>query len=92
VISANKTTAGSGILWVTHELGNPNHHTVPGVLRAFDATDLSHELWNSRQNAARDDYGNFAKYSTAIVANGKVYVPTFSQQIAVYGLLPEGRL
>jgi len=29
--------------------------SVPGILRAFDATNLATELWDSKQNAARDD-------------------------------------
>jgi hypothetical protein len=61
----------------------------PGVLRAFDATDASKELWNSLQDATRDDLGNFAKFSPPTVVNGKVYLPTFSNQLVVYGLLLE---
>jgi len=60
---------------------------VPGIVRAFDATDVSKELWNSQQNADRDDIGNYAKFCPPIVANGKVYVATFSGQLQVYGLL-----
>lgn len=66
-----------------------NKHTVPGLLQAFDANDLSRELWNSRQNAARDDVGMFAKFCCPTVANGKVYVGTFSNKVQVYGLLPQ---
>ena len=88
LVSADDTAAGSGILWAAHGLGNANQKVIPGVLRAFDAADLTRELWNSRQNADRDNFGNFAKYNTPVIANGKVYVPTFSQQVAVYGLLP----
>jgi len=58
------------------------------VLRAYDATDLSRELWNSKKNAARDGLGTLAKFNTPIVADGKVYVATFDKEIAVYGLLP----
>ena len=63
------------------------HAVVRGTLHAFDAADLSRELWNSKQNAARDDFGNLAKFNTPVVANGKVYIATFSNQVAVYGLL-----
>jgi hypothetical protein len=30
--------------------------------------------------------GNFAKCATPVVANGKVYVATFSNKVAQYGL------
>jgi hypothetical protein len=35
-------------------------------------------------------FGEAAKYNTPVVANGKVYLATFSNQIVVYGLPPEG--
>ncbi len=57
-------------------------------MRAFDATNLNVELWNSKQNAARDDVGNFAKFCPPTIANGKLYVATFSNQLLVYGLNP----
>jgi hypothetical protein len=84
-ISGDGVTDDSTILWVTaaDQVGQP----VPGTLRAFDATDLSIELWNSDVNAARDSLGIFAKFAIPTVADGKVYVPTFSNQLAVYGLL-----
>ena len=62
--------------------------TVPGVLRAYNAQDLTQEIWNSRMNTARDDMGSFAKFSPPTIANGKVYEPTFSNQLVVYGILP----
>ena len=75
-------------LWAAGALSsNANQQTVAGVLRAFDATDLTNELWDSRQNAARDDVGNYAKFSPPTIANGKVYLATFSNQLLVYGLL-----
>ena len=87
-LSANGNTAGSGIVWATHSNdGDANNVTVPGVLRAFDASTVSNELWNSKQNLARDDLGNFAKFCPPTVANGKVYLATFSNQLVVYGLL-----
>jgi hypothetical protein len=33
-----------------------------------------------------DQFGNLAKFAIPVVANGKVYVATFSDQLAVYGL------
>lgn len=86
-ISADGNTSGTGILWATHPLENANRGIVPGIVRAYDAGDLRRELWNSRANAARDDLGTYAKFSAPTVANGRVYVGTFSGQVAVYGLL-----
>jgi hypothetical protein len=60
----------------------------PGILRAFDAKNVSKELWNSSQNSGRDGLdGLLAKFNTPTVANGKVYVATFSNKLVVYGLL-----
>ncbi|MGB3074798.1 MAG: T9SS type A sorting domain-containing protein [Chitinophagales bacterium] len=87
-ISSNGNAAGSGILWATLPLsGDANQQTRPGILRAYDATDLSHELWNSQLNLANDSIGGFAKFVCPTIANGKVYVPTFSGKFLVYGLL-----
>lgn len=91
-LSANGSIAGTGIVWAAMTLsGSANQQTQPGILRAYDAGDVTHELWNSQQNAARDAVGSFAKFSYPTVANGKVYVATFSNQLVVYGLLnPSG--
>jgi len=87
-VSANGSTAGSGIVWVNMpSAADAEFQVVPGILRAFNASDLSQELWNSNQNAAKDSVGNFAKYVAPTVANGRVYLPTFSAKLNVYGLL-----
>jgi hypothetical protein len=88
-VSANGTNAGSGVVWVCHQLvGNANQQTRPGILRAYNAQNITNELWNSEQLPGRDSVGNFAKYVAPTVANGKVYVATFSNKLNVYGLLP----
>jgi len=43
-------------------------------------------LWNNKQNAARDGAGTYAKFSPPTIANGHVYLPTFSNKVVVYGL------
>ncbi len=87
-ISANGAQAGSGILWASMPYAeDADADVVSGVLRAFDASDLTHELWNTRMVPARDDLGNFAKFVPPTVANGRVYVATFSNRLLVYGLL-----
>ena len=83
-ISANGSHAGTGILWATlPRVGDANQMTVPGVLYAFNAENLS-LLWSS--NGPGDDPLNFAKGSPPIVANGKVYVASISNFVSVYGL------
>jgi hypothetical protein len=73
-ISANGTS--NGIVWAIDQ---------QGLLRAYDATNLANELYNSNQNSARDSLGSSVKFSVPTVANGKVYVPT-QNALVVYGL------
>jgi hypothetical protein len=88
-LSANSSLVGSGIIWTSASLsGKATGPSVGGIVRAFDATDLTKELWDSRQNAARDDVGLYAKFTPPTITNGKVYVPSFSGQLLVYGLAP----
>lgn len=86
-LSANESQSGSAILWACIPISLSAHQTVPGMLRAFDARNVSVELWNSQMNASRDSVGNFAKFCPPTVTNGKVYVATFSNKVQAYGLL-----
>ena len=88
-LSANGSNAGTGIIWASHNLvGNANQKVRPGILRAHNAENVAIELWDSEQLSARDSVGNFAKFVPPTVANGKVYMATFSNRLNVYGLLP----
>jgi uncharacterized protein (TIGR03437 family) len=84
-ISANGGNPGSGIFWLVTADDWPLPAT--GTLHAFNADDLSSELWNSSINIGRDALGYFTKFANPTVANGKVYVPTSSGVLAVYGPL-----
>lgn len=88
-LSANGGQVGSGIVWATTAAGGDaeNNPPVGGVLHAFDAGNVATEIWNSTLNASRDGFGNLAKFVPPLVANGRVYVATSSNQVAVYGLL-----
>jgi hypothetical protein len=82
-ISANGVR--NGIIWET--TGDFTSPSVPGTLHAFDAMNLSNELWNSSENATKDSLGGFAKFVNPTVVNGKVYVATSSGAVVVYGLV-----
>jgi hypothetical protein len=69
----------NGIVWLLESTG---------VLRAYDASDLNKELYDSNRNPARDALGTYVKFTVPIVANGKVYAGT-DDSMAVYGLLPQ---
>ncbi len=92
-LSANGNT--DGILWAAiHATGDSWHESRPGVLHAYDADDIRHELWNSLENPARDDCGEYSKMAPPTIANGRVYLASFGSenvgtgQFCVYGLLP----
>jgi Immunoglobulin I-set domain len=79
-ISANGTA--NGIVW-TLEAGST------GILRAFDASNLATELYDSNQAGTRDQFSDSSndKFVTPMIANGKVYVGT-SGAVVVFGLNP----
>ncbi|MFN6465945.1 MAG: Calx-beta domain-containing protein [Nostoc sp. DedVER02] len=85
-LSADGNTDGTGILWAYTPFDkDANQQVVSGILRALDPTTMT-VLWDSKEDAARDDVGNFAKFSPPTIANGKVYLSTFSNNLVVYGL------
>jgi len=77
-VSANGTS--DAIVWAVE-----NNSTA--VLHAYDASSLTHELYNSTQAAGgRDDFGAGNKFITPTVADGMVFVGT-PDGVAVFGLL-----
>lgn len=79
-ISANGTA--NALLWVVE-----NGST--GILHAYDANDLSNEVYNSGTNPARDQFGS-NKFMVPTIANGRVYVGT-PTGVAVFGTLSAAR-
>jgi Immunoglobulin I-set domain len=75
-ISANGTS--NGIVWVIQNSSG-------GVLRAYDATNLATELYDSNQAANNRDHFSDNKFVTPMIANGKVYVGT-PNSVVVFGL------
>jgi hypothetical protein len=80
-ISANGTQ--NGIVWALE-----SSLSSPGVLHAYDPTNLAHEFYNSNQAInGRDSFGNGNKFIPPMIVNGKVYVGT-QNGVAIFGLLP----
>jgi hypothetical protein len=78
--SISAAGTANGIVWAVE---NRN----PAVLHAYDARDLSHELYNSTQAAnGRDAFGAGNKFITPTIVNGRVYVGT-TNGVAVFGML-----
>ena len=92
-VSSNGSNASSGIIWASYPTsGDANHQVRPGTIAAYRAGDVSAgELWNSSLHK-EDDLGKFAKFNYPTIANGKVFVPTFSNSIKIYGLKCAGSL
>lgn len=86
-ISANGTS--DGILWALQNNGQSADNDVgsPGILYAYDATNLSMVLYTSSQAGSRDTLDLAAKFSIPLVANGKVFVAG-QTQLTIFGLLP----
>jgi autotransporter-associated beta strand protein len=83
-ISANGTS--NGIVWAIDPSVTANAYSAsPAVLRAYSATNLAQQIYNSSQNLSRDNPGNAVKYAVPTVANGKVYVGA-QYALSVYGL------
>ena len=81
-ISANG--AQDGIVWLLENAAF--RKGLPAVLHAYDATDVSHELYNSQQVGSRDGLPNGVGFAVPTIANGTVYVGTLSE-LAAFGLL-----
>jgi hypothetical protein len=77
--SVSASGTANGIVWAIENGG--------AVLYAYDATNLTNELYNSNQAANSRDHFSGNKFITPVVVNGRVYVGT-AASVAVFGLLP----
>jgi hypothetical protein len=80
VVSANGPS--NAIVWIYEKSGIGG----AGVLHAYDATNISRELWNSTQNRTRDGLSTGAPFGVPVVADGKVLALSRSA-VVVYGPL-----
>jgi hypothetical protein len=90
-VSSNGTS--DGIVWVLDH-GHPIQDPVasspaPAILRAYDATNITHLLYSSAQSGA-DTPGFGIKFTEPIVANGKVFIATAHDSLTAAS--PQGEL
>lgn len=69
VVTSDGSAPGSGIVWTVDQ-------THGAALRAFAADDVSHELWDSTRDPARDalGHGEFDHFTVPTTADGMVIV------------------
>ncbi|HEY5232614.1 MAG TPA: FN3 associated domain-containing protein, partial [Verrucomicrobiae bacterium] len=79
-LSANGTN--NGILWAIDTTGAGSSGAA--VLYAYNATNVSQELYNSSQNLTRDNPGAGVEFTTPVEANGKVYMGA-QYEVSVFG-------
>ncbi len=96
-LSSNGGQPNTGIIWALAPIsGDANKHHVPGILRAYDATNLDPVpnsdgtprlklLWDSTHIPG--NHFTHAKFCPPVVANGQVFAPTYNGRIDVYGLV-----
>lgn len=77
-VSSNGTA--NGIVWVIEYGGDGG-----AVVHAYNAADVSSELYNSNMSPGRDVAGPAVKFAVPTIVNGKVYVGTVNA-LSVYGL------
>jgi hypothetical protein len=96
-VSSNGQAPGTGIVWALAPVdGDANHAVVEGIARAYDAATLDPTpidqqtpklklLWDSRQAGVTF---NHAKFCTPVVADGRLFVPTYDGRVDMYMLNP----
>jgi hypothetical protein len=76
----------NGIVWLIETKAWNDFSNRTAVLHAYDANDVSHELYNSEEKSSRDRVGAALRFTVPTVINGRVYVPA-KGEVDVYGLL-----
>ena len=92
-LSSNGLVSHTGVVWATAPIhGDANQHHVPGILRAYDATEFTTDFDGSRRlkllwDSTRIPGNGFThnKFCPPVVWDGKVYVTTYDGRVDVYG-------
>jgi len=86
-LSCDASKPGTAILWASIPYDDANLKVSAGRLVAYAATQFRNgllvKLWDSQDWAHQFTYN---KFNPPVVAGGKVFVPTYSGSVIVYGL------
>jgi hypothetical protein len=86
-LSCNGQEAGTEVLWAAVPYRDANMELSPGRLIAYAATRFENgllvKLWDSQDWNHQFTYN---KFGIPVVANGKLYLPTYDGSVIVYGL------
>jgi hypothetical protein len=91
-LSANGSKAHSGVIWALIPYADANIQWSAGRLLAYDATHFDsfpdgskrlRVLWDSQDWNIQF---TFNKFNVPVVANGRLFVPTYDARVDVYGL------
>src|SRR4029077_16544181 len=94
-LSSNGKTPNTGIVWALAPIDeDANHDVVEGIARAYDATNLDATpidpqtprlklLWDSTRAGVNFTH---SKFCTPVVADGKLFVPTYDGRVDLYML------
>ncbi len=86
-LSADSDKHGTGVVWALVPAADNDDGAsfVRVTLRAFDAEDVTRELWNS-DTTPGDAVGTLVKFCPPVVAGGRVFAATGDGALRVYGL------
>ncbi len=88
-VSSNGADADSAIIWAAiPEANTPWLRNGHLSAYAANATGAFQKLWSDTDQPGSPEH-HWAKFSQPTVVNGRVYLPTFSGRVQVYGLLPK---
>lgn len=89
VISGSRGDMRTAIVWATTPEAN-SRWLRTGHLRAYAAssTGMFTKLWSDTDVDDPEGAHAWAKFSQPLIANGRVYLPTYSGHVMVYGLYP----
>jgi len=97
MLSLSANGGQDGVVWGTFPIkGDANRTVLKGGLAAFNATATGGTLallWRSDQSTnggVDNNVGNMSKFAPPLVLNGKVYVPSYSNKLVVYGVSGTG--